>query len=212
MQTIDFYFDFLSPYSYLAWNWVRKNINNYHFNFYPVPLAGLIRNYETKGPAEIEPKRNYLFKHCLRYSALNNIPFVTPKQLPFNSLYALRMALKENAGEKQFKVIDTIFKAGWAEGKDIGDDEFLVKLLLQADIDGTTLLENVGTKEIRNALKLNLRKAIDLKLFGVPSFIVGEETFWGNDSTDHLELFLSNQDPLNKDAYTKFINNEFLTF
>ena len=86
MKDIEFYFDFLSPYSYLAWNWVRQNLNKYNFSFYPVPLASLIRNYETKGPAEIEPKRNYLFKHCLRYAELNRIPFHPPHQLPFNSL------------------------------------------------------------------------------------------------------------------------------
>ena len=212
MKSIDFYFDFLSPYSYLAWNWVRQNMDKYSFSFYPVPMASLIRSYETKGPAEIEPKRNYLFKHCLRYSEINRIPFQPPHQLPFNSLYALRMSLMENAGEEQFRVIDTIYMNGWGKGQDIGDEKFLVKILLQEGIDGNKLLENVGTKEIRNALKFNLKRALGLNIFGVPTFMIGDELFWGNDSIEHLKLYLSEMDPLDKHKYEIFLEKEFTTF
>ncbi|RLA63575.1 MAG: hypothetical protein DRQ88_01590 [Epsilonproteobacteria bacterium] len=212
MKDIEFYFDFLSPYSYLAWNWVKQNIDKYNFSFYPVPLAGLIRSYETKGPAEIVPKRNYLFKHCLRYAELNKISFHPPEKLPFNPLYALRMALEENAGSDQFQVIDTIFMNGWAKGHDIGDENFLVKILLQEGIDGNRLLDNVGTKEIRNALKLNLKRALDKNIFGVPTFIIDNELFWGNDSIEHLKLYLDEMDPLDKDKYKIFLEKEFTIF
>lgn len=212
MKDIEFYFDFLSPYSYLAWSWVRQNTDKYNFSFYPVPLASLIRSYETKGPAEIEPKRNYLFKHCLRYAELNKIPFSPPQNLPFNSLYALRMALEENAGADQFKVIDAIYMNGWGKGHDIGDEKFLVKILLQEGIDGNKLLDNVGSKEIRNALKFNLNRALGKNIFGLPTFIVENELFWGNDSIEHLKLFLGEMDPLDKHKYKIFLEKEFTTF
>jgi 2-hydroxychromene-2-carboxylate isomerase len=72
MKKIEFYFDFLSPYSYLAWTWVRKQ--PYDFEFYPVSVASIVAHFDTKGPAQITPKRNYLFKDLLRYSKLNGVP------------------------------------------------------------------------------------------------------------------------------------------
>ena len=71
MKTIEYYFDFLSPYSYLSWQWVKENKsalfgNGFKFSFKPVVLSSIIGHFETKGPAQIETKRNYLFKDCLR--------------------------------------------------------------------------------------------------------------------------------------------------
>jgi 2-hydroxychromene-2-carboxylate isomerase len=115
------------------------------------------------------------------------------------------MALKENSGEEQFRVIDTIYMNGWGKGQDIGDEKFLVKILLQEGIDGNKLLENVGSKEIRNALKFNLKKALGLNVFGVPTFMIGDELFWGNDSIEHLKLYLGEMDPLDKQKYEIFL-------
>jgi 2-hydroxychromene-2-carboxylate isomerase len=117
MKKIEFYFDFLSPYSYLAWTWVREQ--SYEFSYIPVSVASIIAAYDTKGPAQITPKRNYLFKDLLRFSKLNNIPFTTPKHLPFNSLYALRLALISSAGVNQKAIIDAIFRAVWSRRHDI---------------------------------------------------------------------------------------------
>ncbi len=107
---IEFYFDFLSPYSYVAWTWVRKQDLN--FEFIPVSIPSIVAHHETKGPAQIKPKRNYLFKDLLRFTKLNNIPFTTPKNLPFNALYALRLALVSVAQGEQKRLIDSIFRAG----------------------------------------------------------------------------------------------------
>ena len=87
MKIIEYYFDFLSPYSYLSWQWVRKIRRNFlrkqiEFSFKPVILSSIIGHFETKGPAQIETKRNYLFKDCLRFSKLKKIPFRTPSNCP----------------------------------------------------------------------------------------------------------------------------------
>jgi 2-hydroxychromene-2-carboxylate isomerase len=212
VQEIDFYFDFLSPYSYLAWTWVRDNIEKYNFNFIPCPLGSLIRHYETKGPAEITPKRNYLFKNCLRYASLNRIKFQPPKTLPFNSLYALRISLKKNCGEEQFKVIDSLFRLGWEKGEDLGNEIVIVEELNSIGIDGLKLLEMVGTRETREELKQNVSMALSNGVFGVPTFIVGGEMFWGNDSIGHLELFLNGLDPLDRGQFEDFEKRCFTVF
>jgi len=204
---IEFYFDFLSPYSYLAWQWLRKNREHFCFEYYPVIMGHVIHHYETKGPAEIKPKREYLSKYCLRYSRLNGVPFTWPEKIPFNSLYALRMALKVSAGSEQFEVIDLIFRSGWGKGMDIGDPDILLRELNKVDLDGERLMECVASKESRLALKNNVKRAQSKAVFGVPSFIVDGELFWGNDSTEHLELHLAGKDPLDQKSFRLFVES-----
>ncbi len=209
MHEFEFYFDFLSPYSYLGFQWLKKNkvlleALKYKITFRPVILGQIIKSYDTKGPAEIATKRNYLFKDCLRYSKLHSIPFSTPKTLPFNSLYVLRMALALN-GAEQFRFIDYIYTAAWAHGEEVGESEDLERLLSAGNFD-ESLLEAASDKEIRRKLKSNNKMALEKGIFGLPSFYVKEELFWGNDSTSHLELFLKNEDPLDKNKFSDFIN------
>jgi 2-hydroxychromene-2-carboxylate isomerase len=202
-KKIEFYFDFLSPYSYLAWTWVRSS--PYEIEYYPVSMATIISSYDTKGPAQIEPKRNYLFKDLLRATKMNNIPFTTPKHLPFNSLYALRLALIGTAGDKQKEIIDAIYRAGWEKGLDIGSDDVLKEILKENNLYSDELIEKMENKNARIELKANVERALQLELFGVPSFVVDGEMFWGYDSTKYLEMYLNGMDPLDREMYQQFI-------
>lgn len=212
MKTIEYYFDFLSPYSYLSWQWVRENKKKLfekqvEFSFKPVILSSIIGHFETKGPAQIETKRNYLFKDCLRFSKLKKIPFRTPSRLPFNSLYALRSSLVENVGKKQFEIIDLFFKKGWSEGRDIGDPESLIGFLTEEGYPGAEILDKVNTKEMRKALKSNVQEALSKGVFGVPSFVIGKELFWGNDSIPYMESYLNSEDSLDLNKYEAFLRD-----
>ncbi len=212
MKIIEYYFDFLSPYSYLSWQWIKENKKKLsekkiEFSFKPVTLSSIIGYYETKGPAQIETKRNYLFKDCLRFSKLKKIPFSTPKELPFNSLYALRSSLFENVGKNQFEVIDLFFKKGWSEGLDIGDPEKLINFLIDEGLPGEEILDKVNSKEMRKALKLNVKEALSKGVFGVPSFVIGNELFWGNDSIPYVESYLEEEDNLDLNKYEAFLKN-----
>lgn len=203
-KKINFYFDFLSPYSYVAWTWVRAQ--DYDFTYTPVSIPSIISHYGTLGPAQIKPKRNYLFKDLLRYTKMNNIPFTSPKNLPFNSLYALRLALAEVSGESQKEVIDTIFRAGWEHGLDIGSDDVLREILAQKGQPVEDLFAKMEAREARIHLKNNISKALEQDLFGVPSFLVDEEIFWGNDSIKYLEMYLAGSDPLDHEKYQNFLS------
>lgn len=203
MKKIEFYFDFLSPYSYVAWTWVRNQ--SYEFEFIPVSMPGIIAAYDTKGPAQIAPKRNYLFKDLLRFTKLHHIPFTTPAQLPFNSLYALRFSLQSSAGDKQKEIIDAIFRAGWEHGLDIGSDDVLKEVLKENGLYSDELLEKMESKNARLELKQNNEKALQREIFGVPSFVANGEMFWGNDSVKYLEMFLNGMDPLDQKKYQQFL-------
>lgn len=203
-KNIEFFFDFLSPYSYLAWTWLRDQ--SYEFTYTPVSIPSLISHFETKGPAQIKPKRNYLFKDLLRFTELHQIPFTTPKSLPFNSLYALRLALVEVAGVHQKEVIDAIFRAGWERGMDIGNDDELKRILMDQGLPVDELFLKMEDRQSRVHLKNNISKALSKDLFGVPTFLVDEEIFWGNDSIKYLEMYLSGSDPLDQAKYASFLS------
>lgn len=208
--TMDFYFDFLSPYSYLAFQWLKKNQAllkslDIKVNFQPTILSKLIHSYETKGPAEIESKRNYLFKDCLRYASLNGVDFCTPKTLPFNSLYALRLVLA-CPEENKFELIDSIFTKGWGKGEEIGEEDSYLEILRENGLP-VEMMEQTTSKEIRRELKQILTKATNNGVFGLPTFIYQNELFWGNDSTKYLELFIANKDPIDQNKYDNFLKD-----
>lgn len=216
VESFNFFFDFLSPYSYFAWCWIREQKpfleERGPLIYTPVNLAPLIHAHGTLGPAEIEAKRNYLMKDCLRLSTVKNIEFNAPSELPFNALYALRISLKEVCGSKQFNVIDLFYRAAWERGLNLGDDQLIRQLLSDACFPAQDWLELVGDKEIRRALKNNGKMALENGLFGLPSVVVqtdrGQELFWGRDSLEYLKMFVMGEDPLdiniNKDKLKHF--------
>ncbi len=209
---LTFYFDFLSPYSYLAWCWLRDYMANapssLEFSLKPVTMAPLIHAQETKGPAEIPAKREYLMRDILRRTQKEQIPFKAPVQLPFNSLYALRLSLQECASLRQTSVVDAFYRKAWEQGADIGDTEVVHQVLDSLDLPRREWMDKVGSKEARRQLKLNTKEAIAGGVFGVPTFLVenGSETemFWGSDSIHFLKDYLAGEDPLDKEELKKF--------
>jgi 2-hydroxychromene-2-carboxylate isomerase len=201
---IQFFFDFLSPFSYVAWTRIR-NDETLDIEFYPVSIPNVVSFYETKGPGQIEPKRNYLMKDLLRFTKLNNIPFTTPPVIPFNSLYALRLALKSVSGSEQKNIIDNFFRAAWEQGQDIGDSELVTKILNDLKLPSAELMDKISSKEIRIELKKNTEIATSKGVFGVPTFFYNEEMFWGNDSINYLKLSIAGSDPLDQKLYKDFL-------
>ncbi len=212
IKSFNFFFDFLSPYSYLAWCWIRENRKfleeNGELILSPVNLAPLIHAHGTLGPAEIAAKRNYLMKDCLRLSAVKGIPFEAPSQLPFNALYALRISLCLVSEDKQFEVVDLFYRSAWERGENLGDDAHIVKLLNSKGLPGDKWIERVGDKDVRKELKMHGKLALEYELFGLPSVVVttdtGREVFWGRDSLEYLKMFIIGEDPLNKDKLKHF--------
>lgn len=198
MKDLNFYFDFLSPFSYFAWiNLTEEaafSMSQVHFK--PVALGPLLNHWGIKGPGEVTPKREFLLKQCLRYAAENNLKFTTPKTHPFNSLYALRLALKGVAGEHQKSVIETLWKAGWQQRIDMGGPDELLKVLRANNLPADELYEKSFSREAKVELKANIQEALNAGAFGVPSIVCDGELFWGHDSLPQLKKFMQGQDNL----------------
>jgi 2-hydroxychromene-2-carboxylate isomerase len=196
---VKFYFDFLSPFSYFAWRSLPAKLPaGCEINLLPVALGPLLNHWGIKGPGEVQPKREFLLKQMLRKSAREGFPFTTPKTHPFNSLYALRLALKEVAGEHQGAVIKTLWLAGWEKRIDMGNPDELLAALKEAGLPADELYEKSFSAEAKKALKSNIAEAIAYGVFGVPSFVVNDELFWGEDSLPELVSFIEGRDLLDR--------------
>lgn len=198
MKSLDFYFDYLSPYAYLAALEIPSLCERHdvELRMRPVLFAGLLGHWGQRGPAEIPPKGAHAFRECLRYALLRDIPLRSPRQHPFRPLTALRVSLAQVSGADQLRVIRALFEHGWARGGDLGDDGEIEAALDAAGLDGTALVARTAESENKECLREETKAAVGRGVFGIPTMIVQDELFWGLDQLRYVELFLEGKDPL----------------
>ena len=185
MRAADWYFDFLSPFSYLQLVQFDRLPPDLEITYRPVLFAGLLGHWEHKGPAEIPAKRVHTYRWCHWYAARHGIPFRMPPAHPFNPLRPLRLAVAQGA---EPALIRAVFDTIWAEGRDVSrDDEWqgLTERLAIADAD-----EAIARPEVKEALR-RTEEAAKRGVFGVPTFAIGGELFWGLDATDLVLDYLN---------------------
>ena len=211
---VDLYFDYLSPYAYFAWTRLPALCaeRGVELRAHPILFAALLGHHGHRGPAEIPPKRVWVMKDAFRWARANGVPISGPRFHPFNPLTALRLSLREVAGDDQHRVIDAIWRAGWGElapgldsGIDLGSADDLVAALDRAGLDGRALLERTRDPAAKDALKRNTAEALSRGAFWVPTMLVGDELFWGNDSLQWLALHLDGHDPLDQDMVERVL-------
>ena len=155
----------------------------------PTLFAGYLNHWGHLGPAEIEPKKVFIFRQCAWRARRMGGDFNLPPNHPFNPLRALRLA---EALDGDLKAVQAIFRSVWVDG-DLPDyDEGWAGIQASAGvIDGAAL---VNDPEIKARLKTNGDKAIAAGAFGVPTFVIGGEVFWGDDAFDMVLDYLENPD------------------
>jgi 2-hydroxychromene-2-carboxylate isomerase len=195
-RVLRFHFDYISPYSYLAWQQVGELAQQHDLRVEPKPtlLAALLNHLGHKGPGEIAPKRIYMFKDCLRVAARLNVPFVPVFSHPFNPLASLRATLLDMEDETRLVLVTKLFDATWAESRDVGSAEVVAEICAAAGVPD--VLERIREPTIKRRLRTANDEAIELGVFGVPTMIVDDELFWGTDSFPHLERYLEGGDPV----------------
>lgn len=201
-RRLDFYFDFISPYAYFAWRNVLGLCSELSLELTarPVVFGKLLDHWGQLGPAEIPPKRDWLFRFCYRYARIRSWEFNPPKYHPFNPLPALRLALPEVSGAQQQQLITAIFEAGWAQGRDISDIDELITILEAAQLPGAVWSQELAKPAVKTALIHATAAAIERGIFGVPTMLIDDQLFWGNDQFEHLRLYILGEDPLDEQA------------
>jgi 2-hydroxychromene-2-carboxylate isomerase len=201
MRTADWYFDFISPFSYFQFVQFDRLPPDLEVTLRPILFAGLLGHWGHKGPAEIPAKRIHTYRWCHWFAARNDIPFRMPPAHPFNPLKPLRLATAMAADPK---IVRGLFDAIWAEGRDLSDDE--VWSATTADLgvpDAGTLIADPAVKD---ALKKASEDAAARGVFGVPTFAIDGEIFWGVDSTDLVLDYLADPDRFKSGEFARIAN------
>ena len=181
---IDFYFDFISPYSYLA----HKKIINLNqrniFNYKAILLGGLHNLSKVIAPAFNEKKIKNMKNDCILISKKNKIPFKWNEKFPINSLYLMRGFLVIDNNKKN-KFIDLCFDAYWKDNLDISIEKNIKKILSDCEIDHDYFEKSIKEQVIKNKLKELTSEAFKLDVFGAPTFLVNNKLFWGQDRLEY---------------------------
>ena len=169
------YFDFLSPFSYLHWQKVKALRATHAIEPVPVLFGVILDAHGQKGPAEIPGKREFTYRHVLWQARQEGVPLVFPPRHPFNPLGALRACIAAGATAES---VDAIFDWIWRDGRAVDSPEALAPLLARLGLEADAL----GSAEVKAALRANTGAAVAAGVFGVPTLQVGEQLFWGNDA------------------------------
>jgi 2-hydroxychromene-2-carboxylate isomerase len=184
MKAITFWFDPISPFAYLAFGRLPEALEgcSYAVIYRPVLFAGLLAHWGQKGPAEIEPKRAWTFRHVDWWAHQHGIAVDTPAQHPFNPLPLLRLAI---ACGPNRRVVGAVMRHVWIGGADAADRARVATLahVLAPPRDP-------ASAEVKGELRAATAEAIARGVFGVPTFELEGRLFWGVDALPMLRAAL----------------------
>jgi len=192
---ITWYFDFISPYAYIQCEQLKRLPPQAKLIVKPVLFAALLKHWGQLGPAEIAPKRVFMFQHIAWEAQQRNIQFKLPPAHPFNPLPALRLAI---ALHSEFDAVKNIFRHIWAQGNTPDDPTAMSKLA--TTLGDANAMERTNLQSVKDQLKQNTDEAIANNVFGVPTLTVNGKNFWGSDSLNFLLDYLQKPDLFDNDA------------
>jgi 2-hydroxychromene-2-carboxylate isomerase len=204
--SLRFYFDYVSPYAYLASTQIRALGARHGREVEPIPVlfAAVLDANGSRGPAEIPRKRAYVLKDVLRLAHTLGQPFTIPASHPFNPLVPLRATAAVADLTARWRLVDALYRATWVDGVKVEVPEVVAGLADAAGLDGSHLVELAQQPEAKARLRALTEDALAAGAFGVPTMIVDEELFWGVDSLPHLERFLEGKDPVTKELVERW--------
>ena len=187
-RPVTFWFDFVSPYSYLALTQAERFAaeNDVSWTMRPIFYAAVLDATELLGPAEVPIKREYTMRDLIRAAELLGVPLVGPPAHPFNSLLALRAAVLAQDDPRAALLCAELSGAAWARGRSLEDPAVVAEAAERAGCDGGELVARATTDEAKSRLKANTAEAIAAGVFGVPTLRWEGELFWGHDRMEHL--------------------------
>ena len=183
---VDFYFDIISPYSYIAHKKIQKIKENKKviFNYKPILLGGLHNLAEISAPAFNKYKMKNMQNDCELVSKKNDISFIWNSKFPINSLSIMRGYLSVNDNQKD-KYLNVFFDAYWKDNLNLSSEKEFLKLLENLEIDSKIFFEKIKQQSTKDELKELTSDAFRKEVFGAPTFIVNNKIFWGQDRLEY---------------------------
>jgi len=194
----DWYFDIVSPYAYLQFAAFDRLPDDLQVHIKPVLFAGLLGAWDNLGPAEIPGKRRQTYRYCHWLAAKRGVPFKTPPRHPFNPLTILRLAV---ALDGEPAAVGAIFHHVWGTGNDGQDLDSLSALAETLGISDWQ--DRVNDPAVKQQLRTNTDEAVAQGVFGVPTFVIDGELFWGDDVTDMMLDYLEDPNWAQRDEWSR---------
>jgi 2-hydroxychromene-2-carboxylate isomerase len=183
IKPFDFYFDFISPYSFLAHKEIRKIENkiNIKIRYKPILLGGLHNLHGIKAPAFIPAKAKHMIKDCKLIGEKNNVKFKFNSYFPIRSLNLMRGVLVAEEDNIKSYYIDSIFNTIWQDGLNMNDEIIVHKVLKNLNINPKTFFLRSTSSLIKDSLRDKTNEAYEKGIFGAPTFVSNNKIFWGQD-------------------------------
>jgi 2-hydroxychromene-2-carboxylate isomerase len=183
IKPFEFYFDFVSPYSYLAHKQIKKIENNegIKIKYNPILLGGLHNLHGIKAPAFIPAKAKHMIRDCKLIAEKNEIKFKFNSYFPIRSLNLMRGVLVAEEDNIKNYYIDNIFNTIWQDGLNMNDNTIIHKVLKNLNVNPKTFSLRTESSLIKDSLRKKTSDAYLKGIFGAPTFVANNKLFWGQD-------------------------------
>ena len=189
-KTVEFFFDFGSPTTYLAWTQLPAlcGAAGAQLVYRPMLLGGVFQATGNASPITVPAKGRYMLRDMERYARRYGVPLRFNPHFPINTLTLMRGAvgLQLTQPGRFDEYVRTMFHAMWVEPQNLGDPAVLAGVLTRAGFDAQAMLDLVSRSDVKDALKANTEEAARRGAFGAPTMFVGEQMFFGQDRLDFV--------------------------
>jgi 2-hydroxychromene-2-carboxylate isomerase len=198
VKRVEFYYDLMSPYSYLAHHRIGRICEEHRAELVlrPMLLGAVHKAVGLQAPVEIEPKRRYQHRDIKRWADHYGLPMKVPDPFPFRTLKTMRAAVFSRASGLLDVFTREAFALYWEEGgapkglEEADEDGPVAEVARRIGADSEEVLGASVVPEAKDALRAATSEAIEREVFGAPTFFVGDEMFWGNDRLHFVEAAL----------------------
>ncbi|WP_252272037.1 2-hydroxychromene-2-carboxylate isomerase [Pseudomonas subflava] len=189
-KTLEFYFDFGSPTTYLAWTQLPAicAAAGASLVYKPMLLGGVFQATGNASPVTIPAKGRFMIQDLARYARRYQVPMQFNPYFPINTLPLMRaaVAVQRHMPERFEAFLKLIFEALWVQARNLGDPTVLAEVLASGGFEPQRLLALIAEQEVKDGLKAITEEAVKRGVFGAPSMFVGDELFFGQDRLDFV--------------------------
>ena len=186
-KPIDFYFDFVNPYTVISFQQIKslKFNQDFKFRLRPVLLGGLHNLHKITAPAFIPAKAKFMIRDCKMECEKYKISFKFNSYFPIKTINLMRGVLVAEEDGIANNYIDKIFEAMWVSGINLNDQQVVDKTLKNLQINPKTFSLRLSNQNLKDELRKRTQEAYEKGVFGAPTFVVNNKIFWGQDRLEY---------------------------
>tara|TARA_Y100000591_G_scaffold123455_1_gene105484 strand:- start:386 stop:973 length:588 start_codon:yes stop_codon:yes gene_type:complete len=188
IKPFDFYFDFISPYSFIAHKEIRKieHTKSIKIRYKPILLGGLHNLHGIKAPAFIPAKAKHMIRDCKLIAEKNNIKFKFNSYFPIRTLNLMRGVFVAEEDNYKKYYIDAVFDSIWQDGLNMNDENIIFRVLKNLNVNPKTFTLRSSSSIIKETLRKRTSEAYEKGIFGAPTFVSNNKIFWGQDRLEFV--------------------------